>query len=79
MNAIKSFIKETIKSILLEQKAELDEIKPPSITDAMEEKILAQYPGEPGIAYATMWKIHNESSGKKGGKRKTRKKRKSSK
>jgi len=79
MSNLKSFIKETIKSILLEQKAELDEIKPPSITDAMEEKILAQYPGEAGKAYATMWKIHNETGGKGRKSRKSRKKRKASK
>jgi len=79
MSNLKSFIKETIKSILLEQRAELDEVKPPSISDDLEEKILAQYPGEAGKAYATMWKIHNETSSKGRKSRKSRKKRKASK
>lgn len=76
MSSLKSFIKETIKSILLEQNEGLDEVKPPSISDEMEEKILAQYPGQAGIAYATMWKIHNQKSRKKG---KSRRKRRASK
>lgn len=64
MDNLKLFIKETVKSILLEQKAELDEVKPPSISDEIEAKLLKQYADQPGLAYATMWKMHNERYGK---------------
>lgn len=73
MNDLKLFIKETIKSLLTEQKAELDEVKPPSISDEMEAKLLKQYADQPGLAYATMWKMHNKRTGK-GKRRKAKRK-----
>jgi hypothetical protein len=77
MDNLKLFIKETIKSILLEQKAELDEVKPPSISDALEAKLVKQYSDQPGLAYATMWSMHNKMMAKR--KRKAKRKSKAKK
>jgi hypothetical protein len=37
-------------------------VTPPGISEDLMHKLKSEYPGEPDKAYATAWKIHNESS-----------------
>jgi hypothetical protein len=41
---------------------EKESVTPPGVSEATMHKLKSEYPGEPDKAYATAWKIHNQSS-----------------